>query len=118
MYAWAIMSKKTTSANFELMVLLFALFFLTVRGTCYGKKPTAESGSPAGRLCFSNGYSFEPLFDNDVVPHHAHNSGLSSFIFCHVMWEAMCRVEICERERAFVLARAKLIPAPLLLGFV
>ena len=27
------------------------------------------------------------------------------------MWEAMCRVETCERERAFNIARAKLIPA-------
>ena len=32
------------------------------------------------------------------------------------MWEAMCRVETYERERAFLFVRAKLIPARLLFG--
>ena len=32
------------------------------------------------------------------------------------MWEAMCRIETCERERAFVLARAKIIPARVSIG--
>jgi hypothetical protein len=38
------------------------------------------------------------------------------FMFCNVMSEAMCQIEISERERACVVARAKLIPARLLFG--
>ena len=38
------------------------------------------------------------------------------FTFCHVMSEAICQIEISERGRARVVARAKLIHARLLCG--
>ena len=69
-----------------------------------------------GVLCSSNAYSKEPLCSLEIVSHQARTSGLLFFTLCHVMSESMCRIEISERERGFVVACTKLIPARFLFG--
>jgi hypothetical protein len=64
----------------------------------------------------SGSASEEKLCGNDIVSSEIRSSGLVFLILCHIMSESMCRIEISERERGFVVACAKLIPARFLFG--
>ena len=89
--------------------------FQKVQGFCIDVTEEMETKTEVvcttGVLCSSNVASKEPLYRLDILSHQACTSGLLFFSLCHVMSESMCRIEISERERGFVLACAKLIPA-------
>ena len=104
----------------EYMVVFEEKEYQQVQVSCIGFIDTMETETTGDcttqELCLSNMDSKEQLCSYDIVSPEIRTSGLVFFVLCHVMSESMCRIEIRERERGFVIACAKLLPARFLFG--